>query len=288
MILMYHNVLPINAPKGYEYQSISLSEDSFRRQMKFISRIFNPVSLDHYLNGRKSKRDVVITFDDGTAETYRTVLPVIETLNIPITIFVATQQIEDGPLIWAAYINALCFENIYESLEMEGTELPLSTSEERVRAKNHLVQMAINSADQRVFVDKLRIKFPIPAKIDYYYRGMSHEQLKHAGMHPQITIGAHSISHPELTRLNYEEQKSEIKGSIDTLKAYCETEITTFAYPSGDYNRITLEILEELGIEHSFAVASKGLGTAKYEIERIGVFSPSILKLGLKLLKGMV
>lgn len=287
MILMYHNVLPDDAPGGFRHQSISLSRSAFRKQMAFLKRFFNPVSLEEYLNGKPASRDVAITFDDGTSITYDTTIPIIEKLNIPITIFVATQQVDNGPLIWAAYINALCFENIYEQLEINGQLLPLGTLEEMVAAKNYLVSEATKTGDQRGFVNKLRNKYKIPEGVDRYYRGMSSKQLEKAGKHDLVTLGAHSISHPDLSRLNKQEQSEEIKGSLDLIRNLSESPVNTFAYPSGDYDQVTLEILNELGIEKSFAVKGKNLGQPDLEIERIGVFSPSILKLGLKLLKRM-
>ena len=287
MILMYHNVLPKNAPGGFRHQSISLSQSAFRKHMALLKWFFNPVSLKDYLNGKPSLRDVVITFDDGTSVTYDSIIPIIEKLNIPITIFVATQQVDNGPLIWAAYINALCFENIYEQLEVNGQVLSLGTPDEMVAAKDYLVSEAIKSGDQRSFINKLRHKYKIPERVERYYRGMSSRQLEKAGKHALVTLGAHSISHPDLSRLKKQEQLKEIKGSLDLLRNISKSHVSTFAYPSGDYNQVTLEVLNELGIEKSFAVKGKNLGQPNLEIERIGVFSPSLLKLGIKLLNGM-
>lgn len=288
MILMYHNVLPKNGPGGFRHQSISLSQSAFRKHMAFLKWFFNPVSLEDYLIGKPSSRDVVITIDDGTAITYDSIIPIIEKWNIPITFFVATQQVDNGPLIWAAYINALCFENIYEKLEINGKLLSLGSLEEMVAAKNYLVSEATKTGDQRGFVNKLRRKYKIPEEVDRYYRGMSSNQLEKAGKHALVTLGAHSISHPDLSRLNRQEQLEEIKGSLDLIRNVSKSQVSTFAYPSGDYNQITLEVLSELGIEKSFAVKSKNLGQPNLEIERIGVFSPSLLKLGFKLYKGMI
>ena len=58
-------------------------------------------------------------------------------------------------------------------------------------------------------------------------------------------IQAHTLTHADLSTLNYTEQWDEIYGSIVELedRGY---EITSFAYPYGNYDEITLEIMQKL------------------------------------------
>ncbi len=67
----------------------------------------------------------------------------------------------------------------------------------------------------------------------------------------RITFGAHTVTHPKLSQLNYEEQKQEIGKSIDTLHAQLKSELSRniFCYPYGDYNSDTLAVMKELGVK---------------------------------------
>ena len=58
-----------------------------------------------------------------------------------------------------------------------------------------------------------------------------------------------------------------------------------FAYPSGDYNLDTLELVEAAGYQAAFATIPRGLDSEpRFEIERIGIYSPSLVKLHAKAL----
>ncbi len=72
-----------------------------------------------------------------------------------------------------------------------------------------------------------------------------------------ITFGAHTVSHPHLSKLSFDEQKNEIGGSIRTLVAPGSSHPAAqdiFCYPYGDYNADTLKILKELGVKIAFTI----------------------------------
>ncbi len=71
------------------------------------------------------------------------------------------------------------------------------------------------------------------------------------------TFGAHTVSHPHLSQLSYEEQRKEIWGSIRTLVPpgpEVSVPQQIFCYPYGDYNNDTLSILKELGVKLALTV----------------------------------
>lgn len=75
--------------------------------------------------------------------------------------------------------------------------------------------------------------------------------------HNGISLGAHTITHPHLSKLAYEDQKKEIWGSIRTLvPTGPEVSVSQllFCYPYGDYNSDTLRILKELGVKLAFTI----------------------------------
>ncbi len=60
-------------------------------------------------------------------------------------------------------------------------------------------------------------------------------------------IGAHTRTHPDLPTLTQAQQQAEIVGSLQDLQAMNVGPITTFAYPYGDYNDTTLQIVKNAG-----------------------------------------
>lgn len=111
VILAYHRV---NDDDGGQ---MNLPTDRFRRQLTELAAMAQVISLDEALVELTGalpptdvdRRSVVLTFDDGTADFATEVLPVLDDLGLPATLYLATGPVEsnaawpDGasPLNWA-------------------------------------------------------------------------------------------------------------------------------------------------------------------------------------------
>ena len=60
-------------------------------------------------------------------------------------------------------------------------------------------------------------------------------------------IGTHSVTHPHLDKLDYDEQYKELLDSKETLEKIVGYPITHFSYPHGSYNDDTRRIIEKIG-----------------------------------------
>lgn len=87
---------------------------------------------------------------------------------------------------------------------------------------------------------------------------MSYEQLTRLTENPLITIGAHSITHPELSTLDTSEKlKKEIAGSKEVLESKLDVCIDQFSYPFGDWNDEAYEIVSDT-YSYGYAVQING------------------------------
>ena len=77
--------------------------------------------------------------------------------------------------------------------------------------------------------------------------GLSTDELKALDADPLCTIGAHTVSHPKLDTLPYEEQYKEIADSKQELERLLGHPIQHFSFPHGAHNKDTLAICQELG-----------------------------------------
>lgn len=73
---------------------------------------------------------------------------------------------------------------------------------------------------------------------------MTREQLVALSKHPNIEIGAHTVSHPRLAQLPRDRQREEIEGSKQALEKLLGTGIRHFAYPFGGRSTFTAETIE--------------------------------------------
>jgi peptidoglycan/xylan/chitin deacetylase (PgdA/CDA1 family) len=80
-------------------------------------------------------------------------------------------------------------------------------------------------------------------------------------------IGAHTVSHPDLSRLGFDECLKEMRESRDELERTLGVEVRTFAYPSCHYGPAAAEAAHSAGF--TAAVTCQGLGSWKrYELRR--------------------
>ena len=62
-------------------------------------------------------------------------------------------------------------------------------------------------------------------------------------------IGAHTCTHPRLSQLSRAQAKEEIQASKKKLEDQFSLRIDHFAYPFGDYNQETIELVQEAGFQ---------------------------------------
>jgi peptidoglycan/xylan/chitin deacetylase (PgdA/CDA1 family) len=85
-------------------------------------------------------------------------------------------------------------------------------------------------------------------------------------------IGAHTMTHPDMSALDYEACRREIEDSRDTLEEIVEgASVETFAYPFGRYGPAALAAVRDAGL---LAAVTTGSGSwTRYEMTRAMVGS---------------
>jgi peptidoglycan/xylan/chitin deacetylase (PgdA/CDA1 family) len=67
-------------------------------------------------------------------------------------------------------------------------------------------------------------------------------------------IGAHGLRHDDLSLMPPLEQERQVDNSIGVLRSVLHAPVTSYGYPSGRFNRQTLQIVREAGVD--FAVTT--------------------------------
>lgn len=78
--------------------------------------------------------------------------------------------------------------------------------------------------------------------------GMSRDELRTLAAEPLCTLGAHTVSHPQLDTLSREQQLAEIEQSKRQLEEMIGRPVKHFSFPHGAHNSDTLDICNELKI----------------------------------------
>jgi len=115
-------------------------------------------------------------------------------------------------------------------------------------------------------------------------------EMRRAGM----LIGAHTISHPILARLEPFDVREEIAGSKQFLESILEEEVNLFAYPNGrpdlDFQTKDAAIVKELGFKAAVTTAW-GVARADSDLMQLPRFTPwdkTRLFFGARLIKNIL
>ena len=71
-----------------------------------------------------------------------------------------------------------------------------------------------------------------------------------------LSVGAHSMTHPDLTQLSSSKLRYEVTGSKEKAENVALTEVGYFAYPGGHYNVEAMEAVAAAGYHGAFSVLS--------------------------------
>lgn len=280
---MGNKVVPLYYHRVYDKQPdinlLCVTPLKFEQQMKYLKKHYNILRFeDDWEN--TDQDSVVITFDDGYMDNYEFAMPILEELQIPAAVFVATGILEHDIQMWWDELDTILLtgEHFPAFFKLEdatfGCEWNTSTYGHRLncyRALHTLMKNYINVEHREEWFMQLR-QWRNPAGADN--RTLDICSCKKLELSGCITIGAHTISHPSLGTLSYEEQKREIVESISYLERILGRTIDIFSYPFGawkeDFTEETIQICKDAGIKKA-ASTIPGIwygGSDPYKIPR--------------------
>lgn len=178
---------------------------------------------------KKKSKYVAITFDDGYRDNYDIAFPLLKRNNVPFCINVTTDFLENKALLWWYVLEDLGVSDV--EFEFYRREIFSLTQEE------------ITRAFERWFLLK-----------DYSFQdtlnrlAMTIDQVIQLSNDPLCTIGCHTLTHPRLDHLSYNDQEKEIVCSKRLLESIINNEVRHFAFPYGFYDLNTIKILQSNNI----------------------------------------
>ncbi|MEP9374120.1 polysaccharide deacetylase family protein [Mesorhizobium sp. KR1-2] len=200
------------------------------------------VTLDEALKrlaqGRGARRFATITADDAYRDNLTEALPVLEKHGAPITIYVAPGLIDGAVDLWWEVLEDIV--NAADTLAVNTANGPLmldcSTPEGRLasnaRLQRHLT-VEVGEQEQRAVLHELACAAGVDPQAPSRETLMNWDEIAEAVAHPLVTIGAHTIHHYSLKRLDEEKARREIVEAGNVLEARLGTRPRHMAYPYG-------------------------------------------------------
>lgn len=235
-ILMLHSVTARPRRALGLNNHLSITPDFLDRAITDMKRAgYDFVSLDEMADAPRagsSHRLASITLDDAYLDNYHEALPVFERHGTPFTIFVAPGLIDGAVRPWWEVVEelALVHNRIKLPEPAGGGELASGTRAEKDAAASHLMTLmtsVIPEADRQAVLDEMDGRAVETSPF------MSWAQIEEIDRNPLCTIGAHTIHHYNLARLDADVALSEMRGSADILEKRLGRRPVHFAYPYG-------------------------------------------------------
>jgi peptidoglycan/xylan/chitin deacetylase (PgdA/CDA1 family) len=264
LIFAYHRVIERADPM----LPGEVTASAFSRHVEWLARALRvlplPEAAERLRAGQLDEGAACITFDDGYASNYRVALPILQRAGIPATFFVCTGFL-DGGRMW----NDTVIETLRRSrrrLDLSGFGLgtvTIDAARPHATADSLLRELRRLEHDQReACVAAIAIQGEAALPTDLMMTSEEVRRLHALGM----DIGAHTVSHPILARVDAARARDEIRAGRDALARLTGATPCTFAYPNGypgkDYRAEHVALVRELGFTTAVTTA---FGAARAE-----------------------
>lgn len=241
----------------------SASEAEFDSQVGFLKKHFDVISADEISDALQARRgqSVLLTFDDGYRDNYELAVPILRRHRVSALFFLTTGFLDDGRLAWWDDIAWMVRNSRLKSLPPSrwiSQSLDLSETHRESSIKKLLTAYKfLPGSSTADFMDYLSAtlgseRCPLPVVPEIWLTWDRVREMRAVGM----SIGAHSATHPVLSRLSPDQQLWEIRHSLTRVREELGEATRWFSYPVGKPNCFdahTKRHVSDSGVTHAFS-----------------------------------
>lgn len=283
----YHRIgQPDGSPLDHALWSATAAE--FDRQMRHLKLNFDVIGLSELERalseaGSRRGRFAMVTFDDGYRDNFEDAFPILKSHGLPGVFFIATGFLDHAHPAWwdeVAWItNSTTARELRLSDRWDCSTLTL-TAESRADVIRQLLAVCyrLHDDDRTDFLNELAERCGTGRASEKLADSLwmnwdMIREMRSEGM----SIGAHTVTHPVLSRLNYEDQCRELNQSRMRLEQELNEPVTSLSYPVGrrdSFNEDTRRALRSNGFKWAFSYYGGHTGTGtvdQFDIPRVGI-----------------
>lgn len=263
-VIVHHRICDPDHPLFFGMKSnVSATPEEFGKQLDFLSKHYNVVSLEEvraWIRGGQTlpPRAVLITFDDGYRDNLTMAMPQLTRRSMPAAIFIATGYLGDCR---AFYWDSVA--EVFKKSKVATAEIPLLGLQklEYLIEKESVAQRWVEATKLlptnrlegllRSLATALESAPPIKPPSGTHLDWSDISELKQRG----IAVGAHTVTHPILSRVPLSQARREIAASKAALEKYLGSSVYAFAYPNGrkiDFENSHADLLKQLDFDLGF------------------------------------
>jgi len=278
-IIMYHYVREYNSKYPF-FRFLDIK--NFRNQLDFLENEYGFLKRDEWENytlgvkSEESKDKVVLTFDDAMICNYQYVIPELKSRGIWALFYIPIKPYKDNEMLDVHKIHLLCgafdgklllnyLRSIISPQMLIDKEIDYFRDSPYSKQNNYvgvsefkrILNYFVDYKYKKYLIDKVALNFDYIFDPDsFYIKPKNIIDMHNTGN----IIGAHTVNHPVMSKLSYEEQLVEIDDSFSFLESINCIAHKTYCHPYGgfkSFNKDTIKILNEKKVRYSFNVESR-------------------------------
>ena len=291
LVLTYHRIGNAETDP-WDPAIISATGEEFNEQVSYLKRKHSLVTLEEalaFVDGTEkdnSKRcRVLITFDDGYLDNYRIAFPILKSHGAQGVFFLCSNIVGSGYVPWWDQIAYLVKSGSRKKFSLSfpqalDVDIEKNGLTESLRKILDLYKTPEN-IDLDRFVRELKEAVggkDLPADMRRFLTWDEAREMLAGGM----AIGAHTHTHPMLSKLSEDEQRRELMLSRDIIGEKLGIKVDSLAYPFGSptaFTRKTEQIAGELGFRCAFSyygnMTNDRQNIERFNLKRVTVGSQS-------------
>lgn len=212
----------------------------------------------HLMDPNPVQPVAVFTLDDGYRNNFEYALPVFKKHDIPFTVFACSGFVTRTHSMWWETVAQLVHkaDHLNYDLGLGPRTLKAARPSEKYNLFCWLAHdmMSSQQSESIEILNQLASEHGINAADIADQLIMNERELKQLSNEPLAGIGAHTISHANLSRLSEDMLKSELTQSQDDICSIVGEKPSTFAFPYGkqkNANTREFQITKDLGFDLS-------------------------------------
>jgi peptidoglycan/xylan/chitin deacetylase (PgdA/CDA1 family) len=244
-ILTLHHVRPQRASRFQPNRLLEVSPVFFERLLRRLRRSRHDlISLDEMhqrmVSGNYKRRFVCVTFDDGYRDNLRWAYPLLKKYEVPFALYIPTSFPDQLGELWWVALEAVIAKNSRIGLVVDGKDRFFECGS--VREKRLLygeiyawLRSMKSEPELRRVVRDLATRHGVDMAEVCRDECMDWEELHQLAADPLCTIGAHTVNHMMLKKLDTDQAvRAEMDMSRSVIEAALGRRPQHLAYPVGD------------------------------------------------------
>lgn len=299
-VLMYHRVLPEPGRDSFSSPGIIVTPETFDRHLGWIRTHLQPLTADEFgaiIDGARPapRRGCLVTFDDGWYDNLAFALPALVRHQVPAIVFAATDFVGTTNCFWqerlarllhAAWRKGPAAAHLMRRADA-GSAQGLAEPQARIAIRDAITRLkALQPAEIATLckmleegLSELTVSLPAGYGDDRFLSWSELGKLAESGL---VTVGSHSTTHVPLTKLKPAEIAAELATSRERLQSRLSRKVEWFAYPNGDHDATSVDLVREGGYRGAFTTLDgpTAVNGDRFTLRRINIHESATRTLG--------